>query len=34
MAKKKGAVLRSDGLVGELKKVLPERMLNADMDVY
>lgn len=27
-------VLRSDGLLGELKKALPERMLNAEMDVH
>ena len=27
-------VLRSDGLMGELKKALAERMLNADMDVH
>ena len=27
-------VLRSDGLAGELKKALAERMLNAEMDVH
>lgn len=27
-------VLRSDGLLGELKKALAERMLNAEMDVH
>ena len=27
-------VLRSDGLMGELKKALAERMLNAEMDVH
>ena len=27
-------VLRSDGLVGDLKKALAERMLNAEMDVH
>jgi putative transposase len=27
-------VLRSDGLIGELKKALAERMLNAEMDVH
>ena len=27
-------VLRSDGLVGELKKALVERLLNAEMDVH
>ena len=27
-------VLRADGLLGELKKALAERMLNAEMDVH
>ena len=27
-------VLRSDGLVGDLKRALAERMLNAEMDVH
>lgn len=27
-------VLRSDGLMGELKKALAERMLNAEMDIH
>ena len=27
-------VLRSDGLLGELKKALAERMLNTEMDVH
>ena len=27
-------VLRSDGLVGDLKKALAERMLNGEMDVH
>ncbi len=27
-------VLRSDGLMGELKKALAERMLNAEMDAH
>ena len=27
-------VLRSDGLVGDLKKALAERMLNAEMDMH
>ena len=27
-------VLRSDGLLGELKKALAERMLNAELDIH
>ena len=27
-------VLRSDGLIGDLKKALAERMLNAELDVH
>ena len=29
-----GTVLRADGLLGDLKKALAERMLNAEMDVH